>query len=149
MLQHKTPKPENNEVVPSLVFIALYLICLIHALLQTGRGDEIKHVHYTATPQYKNPCPRDHEIKNFGGPFLEHYYFTLSLSDLCLGVEKYIFEEIMYFHYITYMATPQHKNPYPGVMKFTILVDPSSVIITINLDGLFYAQELRRRFLKK
>ena len=35
------------------------------------------------------------------------------------------------FHYMTYMATPLHKNPCPGVMKFTVLVDPSLVIITI------------------
>ena len=38
----------------------------------------------------------------------------LSLSDLCLGVEKKIFKEIMHFHYMTYMATPLHKNPCPG-----------------------------------
>ena len=29
----------------------------------------------------------------------------LSLSDLCLGVEK-IFKDIKHFHYMTYMATP-------------------------------------------
>ena len=46
------------------------------------------------------PCPGDHEIYNFGGPFLGHYYYTLSLFDLSLGVEKTIFKEIMYFQYI-------------------------------------------------
>ena len=30
------------------------------------------------------------------------------------------------------MAPPLHQNPSPGVMKFTILVDPSLVIITVN-----------------
>ena len=34
------------------------------------------------------------EIQNFGGPFLEHYYYTLSLSDLCLGEEKKDFHGI-------------------------------------------------------
>ena len=34
-------------------------------------------------------------------------------------------------------------------MKFTILVDPSFVIITTYLVCLIYAWELRRRFLKK
>ena len=28
--------------------------------------------------------------------------------------EKKIFKEIMHFHYITYMAKPQDKNPCPG-----------------------------------
>ena len=39
----------------------------------------------------------------------------------------------MHFHYMTYMATPLHKNACPGVMKFTISVDSSLVIITIHL----------------
>ena len=69
---------------------------------------------YMATPQHKNPCPGGHEIYNFGGPFLGNHYYILSLSNLCLGVEKKIFKEIMHFHYVTYMATPQHKNPCPG-----------------------------------
>ena len=59
-----------------------------------------------ATPLYKNPCPRGYEIYNFGRPFLGHYYYILGLSDLCLGVDKKIFKEIMHFHYTTYMATP-------------------------------------------
>ena len=39
-----------------------------------------------ATPKHKNPCPRGHEIYNFGRPFLGHHYYIplLSLSDLCL-----------------------------------------------------------------
>ena len=64
-------------------------------------------------PLHKNPCPRDHEIYNFGRPFLGHQYQKLGLSDLCLGVEKSIFKEIMHFHYMTYMTTPMHKNPCP------------------------------------
>ena len=33
------------------------------------------------------------------------------------------------------MAMPQHKNSCPGVMKFTILVDPSLIIINYNLSS--------------
>ena len=47
----------------------------------------------------------------FWWAFLGHNYYTLSLSDLCLGVEKTMFKEIMYFHYITYMAIPQQRKP--------------------------------------
>ena len=47
------------------------------------------------------------------------------------------------------MAVPQHKNPCPGVMKFTILVDPFLVIITLNVVSLVYAWEKRRRLIFK
>ena len=58
------------------------------------------YITYMATPYNKNPCPGGHETYNFGRPFLGHPYNTLSLSDLCLRVEK-IFKEIMQFHYMT------------------------------------------------
>ena len=87
------------------------------------------HVHCTTTPQHKNPCPGGHEIYSFGGPFLGHHNNILSLSVLCLEVEKTIFKEILLFHYMTYMATPLHKNPCPGFMEFIILVDASMVIM--------------------
>ena len=61
---------------------------------------------YMATPYNKNPCPRGHESYNFVRPFLGHHHYILSLSDLCLGVSKKIFKETMYFHNMTYMATP-------------------------------------------
>ena len=51
-----------------------------------------------------NPCPGGHENYNFGGPFLGHHFYILSLSDLCLVVEKMIFKEIMYFQYITHIV---------------------------------------------
>ena len=35
--------------------------------------------------------PRGHESYNFGWPFIDHYYFIFSLSDLGMGVEKKIF----------------------------------------------------------
>ena len=47
-----------------------------------------------------------YKIYNFGRPFLGHHYYTLGLSDQCLGVEKKIFKEIMQFHYMTYIVTP-------------------------------------------
>ena len=42
----------------------------------------------------QEPCPGGNEIYNVGRPFLGHHYCILSLSDLCLGVEKKIFKEI-------------------------------------------------------
>ena len=58
-------------------------------------------------PQHKIPSPGN-EIYNFIGPSLGHYYYTLNLSDLCLGVEKMIFKEIMYAHNISYMVFLSH-----------------------------------------
>ena len=43
------------------------------------------------SPEHKNPCPRGHEIYNFGRPFLGHHYYIFGLSDQCLRVEKKIF----------------------------------------------------------
>ena len=50
------------------------------------------HHHYMAIAQAQEPLPqgRGHEIYNFGRTLLGHYYYTLSLSDPCLGVEKKI-----------------------------------------------------------
>ena len=65
------------------------------------------HFHYMSdidTPLHKNPCIGGYEIYNLDLPFLGHYYFILSLSDLFLRVEK-IFKEMMHFHYMTYMTT--------------------------------------------
>ena len=41
------------------------------------------------------------------------HYYRNRLSDICLEGEKIIFNEIMHYHYMTYMATPFHKNPLP------------------------------------
>ena len=50
---------------------------------------------------------------------------------------------------MTYMTMPSTRISVLGVIKFTILVDPSLVIITKNSFCLVYAQEERGRFLKK
>ena len=57
-----------------------------------------------------NPSPRGHEIN--GRLFLGQFYDNLCLLDLCLGIEKKIFKEIMDFRYMNY--TREHKNHYPG-----------------------------------
>ena len=79
------------------------------------------------TPLHKNFCLSDHEIFNFGRPFLGHYYYVLSLSHPCRGIEKKNLKEIMHFHFMCYMVTLKNRIPAPRVMKFTILVDPTLV----------------------
>ena len=37
-------------------------------------------------------------------------------------------KEIVHFHYMTYIATPLHKNPCPRVIKFLIFVDPTCIL---------------------
>ena len=50
------------------------------------------HIHYNDL----------YEIYNLDKSFLSHHYYTLSLFDLCLGVEKKIVKEIMQFHHDLY-----------------------------------------------
>ena len=61
----------------------------------------------------QEPLPR---VYTFGRHFIGHYNYIheLTLSVLCLGVEKKTFEEIMHFQYIVYMAKTLHKNLCPG-----------------------------------
>ena len=89
-----------------------------------------------ATPNIKTP--ESHKIYNFGRTFLGHHYYILSLFDQCMGVEKNIFKG--------HMASPCTRTA-PRVMKVTILVVPSLVIISIYIVRLIYAWEKRRRFL--
>ena len=46
------------------------------------------------------------------------------------------------------MATTLHENPAPGVMKFTIMADPSLVIITIQLVYMDYARNIEEDFIR-
>ena len=53
------------------------------------------------------------------GLLVDHSLVTIATcvhSVVCSmpGSRKKIFKEIMQFQYMTYMVTPQHKNPYPG-----------------------------------
>ena len=59
---------------------------------------------------HMNPFLGRHKIYNKRRPFLGHHYYIISLSDVCLGVEKKIFKEINCFHYETYFVTPRTRN---------------------------------------
>ena len=81
---------------------------------------EKKKMSYMATPLHKNPCPRGHEIYNFGRPFLGHHYYILGLSDQCLGVEKKIFYEntaILHFY-------PKITSPFVGGNEINNFLSP-------------------------
>ena len=79
-------------------------------------------------------------LNNICRPYHGHHNNILSLSVLCLGVEK-ISKEIKHFHNMTYIAIPPTRTPALGVMKFTLVVDPSLVIITIHLVCMDYAPQ--------
>ena len=89
----------------------------------------------------QEPLPRGNEIYNFARPFIGHHYYVLPFFDLCLGLENEIFKEIMHLHYMTYMACHSTRTTAPVVTKFTILLNPSLVIITIPLVCLIYDWE--------
>ena len=60
-------------------------------------------------PGTRTPLPGS-GISKFGGPFLGHHHFTLSLHDLCSGVEKKILKVIMQINQMNYKAMPQNNN---------------------------------------
>ena len=121
--QHKNTDPRSHEIyIFSRPFLSHHNQALSssESCLEVEKKilKEIMQFHYMtymAMPQQRTPadCPRGHEIYNFGRHFLDHHTCILTLSVLCLGEEKKIFKEIMHFHYMIYMATPQHKNPCP------------------------------------
>ena len=103
-----------------------------------------------ATPYQRNLCPRGHEIYYFGRAFPGHHFYILRLPALCPGVQKKILKEIMHIYYMAKMATPYHKNPgQRSHENYISSVEPFLVINSIYLVYLLYAQEYRRRFLKK
>ena len=118
--QHKNRCPgghESNNFNRPFLGHYYYILSLSDLCLGVEKIFKVvmyfQYMTYNASPQRKNPCPGGHKICNFGRPFLGHHYNILSFSHLCLRVEK-IFKEIMYFHYMTYMTTPQRKNSCPG-----------------------------------
>ena len=92
--------------------------------------------------QHKNPSPGVMKVTIL----VDHYYIH-SLSELCSAAEKKILEEMIQFHYMTYMVAPQHKNPCPGDHEIYNLIDHSLLVITLYLVCLKYTRELRRRYL--
>ena len=65
-------------------------------------------------PSARIPAPGVTKFQILVDPSLSYLNYILSLSDLCLGVKKKILKEMMHFHYMTYIAIPQRKNPCPG-----------------------------------
>ena len=94
--------PGNHEIYkfgnPSLVIIIIYIVCLIHVRQQQRRqllkNNAFLQNDSMTTPQHNNHCPRNHEIHNFGRPFIVHHNYIFSLADLCLGAEKNIHKVI-------------------------------------------------------
>ena len=87
----------------------------------------------------QEPRPQGHEIYNFGRSFLGHHYHILSLPYSCSRVGKKIVKEILTkTHFALYEfnspVRAQVKITSQGVMKYTIMVDTSLVVITIDFS---------------
>ena len=92
----------------------------------------IRHSNYI----YFNPLPGGYEIYNFGRPFLGNHCYIFSLSDLCSRNRDFKGNNAFSL-YDSMKPCSSTRTPAPGVMKFTILVDPSMVIMTIHVFSLF------------
>ena len=97
---------------------------------------EIIHFYYMtymSTPLHKNLCPGAHGIHNFGILFLGFHYFILSLSDLCLELERFFFFRKNAFSLYDICPHPSKETIPRGSWNLQILVNPSLVIITIQI----------------
>ena len=76
-----------------------------------------------ATSCTRTPAPRVIKFTIFVDPSLVIITTLLhTWSYLCLGVEKKSFKEIMHFHFMTYMATPQQKKNTCPVMSVKLFI---------------------------
>ena len=92
-------------------------------------------------PRLSRRTLRVMKIYNFGSPFVGYHYYILSLSDVCLGIEKKIFKRNIAFSYDLYGHTLAQEPLTPRDMKFTILLDLSLVNINMQLECLNHAPE--------
>ena len=72
------------------------------------------HFQYMILFQYNYPCYGVMKFTILVDPSMVTITIQVVCLKLCLGVEQKIFIEIIHFHYMIYMAMPQHKNPCPG-----------------------------------
>ena len=103
-----------------------------------------------ATPLHKTTAPGFMKFTILVDPSLVIITtYLVCMIFMYLGVEKKIFKRNNAFSLFDLCDHALAQKPLsPGVMKFTILVDPSLVIIIIYLVCLICAWE-QRRFLKK
>ena len=123
MPQHKNPCPGGHDIrILDRAFLGdhHYILNLsdICPSVDKKRRINVALSLYGHCPSIRTSAQWGHEIYNFGRHLLGHYYYTLSLSDPCLGLGKTILKIILHFNCMTYLAKTQHKNPCPGGHNF-------------------------------
>ena len=73
----------------------------------------------------RTPASKGHEIKNLGRSFLGHYYYVVSLSNLCQGVEK----KISTF----FLINPHHPRMLCAKFGWNWLCGPGEVLIFVDV----------------
>ena len=87
-----------------------------------------------------SPSPRDHEIYNFGRPYIYHNFYIHNLSDPCPGVDEKRTRNIA----LSLYDMAQHKNPIPQGHDIFNFGRPY-YILTLSDLGL----EVERKILKE
>ena len=88
--------------------------------LKAFSSGELKQINNGRGSQHYNSWYKSNQCALY---WTDEHIIKIIYSDQYLRVEK-TFNEIMHFHYMTYMATPYHKNPCPGgneMPLFTLL----------------------------
>ena len=85
---------------------------------QCRQEEEKKYCNFTIwpCPSTRTSAPGTKNYK-FGRPFLGYRLYTFSLSDLCLGVEKKILNEIMHFHLVIITIYLVCRNLWENIFK--------------------------------
>ena len=89
------------------------------------------HIHHNDLYGHSTriPAPGVMKFKNFGRPFLGHHYYILSLSVLCLGVEKKIFKKYINFT----LFYPQITSPWGGGYEIYTFLSPYPTYATYQI----------------
>jgi hypothetical protein len=77
--------------------------------------------------------------------FIALHLYILNTSVVYFGVERRMFKGGRRFQYMTNISTPKNRNPYSGVIKFTIWGESFLLIINthVYLVCLLYAHGYR------
>ena len=127
ILDHKLDRSSNSLLI---------IIQLVSPMPRSRIEDfnEIKHFHhidFMTTPYHNNPYHWGQAIYNFGITFLCHHYYIFSFL-IYVQQKRRFLKKWTIFHVLLIGPCHSTRTSALVVMKFTLLVDPSFAIITIN-----------------
>ena len=118
-------------------------------MFQSRKVEEKKYFHYMAMPSTRSPAPGS--WNNLDRPYLGHHYYTLSLPDLCLGVEKNPLKNFVFSLYDLYDHTLDQEPLPHGSWNwlFWKILTWSWMLLCVLFVRIMPQIEERRRFVNE